>query len=139
MKERERAKDGTRNAEADKSDEPGKSAGLEGAINKARHTILELKFRASLTDLTAVSYFHGDVPFMKLTFKSGSDNTPHPILIRFLDDTAREHWKRGLAYALSKSETGTQWNRRWKHPHGDSESEDETFEGEPAQRPKTGS
>ena len=35
------------------------------------------------------------------------------IDVEFFDDLGREIWRRGLAYALNKSDTASQWKRDW--------------------------
>lgn len=80
---------------------------LASIMRKARNNIFKDWNTWQMDQLEAIQFDAGEQPLLELSFKSDK------VTIRFLDDVARERWRRGLAYILNKSDTAAQWQRKW--------------------------
>mmetsp|Transcript_25372 Transcript_25372/g.49684 ORF Transcript_25372/g.49684 Transcript_25372/m.49684 type:complete len:245 (+) Transcript_25372:2-736(+) len=81
-------------------------------LKNAKREILQLRSRKPLSQLKQVEFESKDIPLLRLTFQKLHD--PKTFRVRFLDDTARERWRRGLALALhGQSDHAVHWNRGW--------------------------
>jgi hypothetical protein len=60
-----------------------------------------------LSKLSEVVFGEGESATLEVVFGG------RRIDIEFFDDLGREIWRRGLAYALNKSDTASQWKRDW--------------------------
>jgi len=86
-------------------------------LKEAKKEILKLLSRKPLSQLKQVEFESKDVPLLRLTFQKLHD--PKTFRVRFLDDTARERWRRGLALALhGQSDHAVHWNRGWNAAGG---------------------
>jgi len=89
---------------------------LQNVMRKARANIFIGPWNTwKMQDIASIEFDAGEFPVLKLDFKTpGKGTDTDPVSIRFLDDVARERWRRGLAYILNKSDTAAQWQRQWK-------------------------
>jgi len=100
LTDRERAVKATKLKEEDRGDGPADKK-EHRAILKALTGIFTQHLFVDLTQLQQVE-FHADAePTLGLTFKSKTGPEEDVIVIRFLDDIARERWRRGLSMVLS--------------------------------------
>jgi hypothetical protein len=60
-----------------------------------------------LSKLSEVVFGEGESATLEVIFGG------RRIDVEFFDDLGREIWRRGLAYALNKSDTASQWKRDW--------------------------
>merc|ERR1712007_240377 len=81
-------------------------------LRKAQSSVLHRQFKAPILHLKQVEFERNEFPILHMTFSNGG--TDEVIEVRFLDDSAREQWRRGLAYVLHKqSDAAQQWHRVW--------------------------
>lgn len=115
-------------AQSENGTKTNHTSGLTIAMKENKTRFLKLLARQPLEDLTGVTFDHGETPIVRLRFKGeGNRSEQLSVDIQFFDDTARERWRRGLAFVLNRPEYGIQWNRRWAHDGADdSESDEET-------------
>jgi len=89
----------------------------QNLLRKARSHIFESWRNWPIDKLNKIEFVSGEQPVLQLGFNSevanGSSPVPALLTIRFLDDVARERWRKGLAYILNKSDTAAQWQRKW--------------------------
>eukprot|EP00747_Dinoflagellata_sp_TGD_P061450 gnl/TRDRNA2_/TRDRNA2_152525_c0_seq1.p1 gnl/TRDRNA2_/TRDRNA2_152525_c0~~gnl/TRDRNA2_/TRDRNA2_152525_c0_seq1.p1 ORF type:complete len:345 (-),score=85.19 gnl/TRDRNA2_/TRDRNA2_152525_c0_seq1:114-1097(-) len=85
-----------------------KPVSMQKAMRRAKSIIAKVGQKTPLSKLEQVEFVQGDVPVLKLQFANNE-----MLQLRFLDDVARERWRRGLAYVLNKSDTAAQWRRDW--------------------------
>eukprot|EP00928_Gymnodinium_smaydae_P037014 TRINITY_DN25763_c0_g1_i2.p1 TRINITY_DN25763_c0_g1~~TRINITY_DN25763_c0_g1_i2.p1 ORF type:complete len:2017 (-),score=504.50 TRINITY_DN25763_c0_g1_i2:157-5598(-) len=84
----------------------------DAALKRSQERLLKLLDRASLENLSEVEFSSGDVPLLGLSFSASKGSAERQVHIRFLDDVAREEWRMGIAFAISRSEEAT-WQRGW--------------------------
>lgn len=84
-------------------------------IKDTKKVILQTLAKCPIMSLEQVEFDHHQTPIMSLTFKQVSSST-ETFKIRFMDDGAREKWRRGISFALCKtSEGSTQWKRGYQN------------------------
>eukprot|EP00930_Biecheleria_cincta_P033454 TRINITY_DN23185_c0_g1_i1.p1 TRINITY_DN23185_c0_g1~~TRINITY_DN23185_c0_g1_i1.p1 ORF type:complete len:2115 (+),score=396.23 TRINITY_DN23185_c0_g1_i1:132-6476(+) len=83
-------------------------------IKSRKKVILQTLAKCPLMTLEQVEFDHHQTPIMSLIFKEAGG--PQTFNIRFMDDGAREKWRRGISFVLCKtSEGSTQWNRGYQN------------------------
>merc|ERR1712014_299813 len=111
-----------RRQEEEKSLAPTSESGTTGTTNqskvltkkitaKARQNIFSNWNKWAIADIDLIEFAASEEPLLKLGFtpKGKGPDAQEFCTIRFLDDVARERWRRGLAYILNKSDTAAQW------------------------------
>jgi len=89
----------------------------EKMFRQAQVNTFSLARKQQLSALTEVEFESGDLPVLRLSFvrfqkKGGTDYDC--FRIRFLDDLARERWRRCLALVLrGHSDHTVRWDRHW--------------------------
>lgn len=76
-------------------------------LNSNRSKILEVRQSFEVTGLQMVEFDGGEAPVLTLQFAE------ELVTIRFLDDVARERWRRAVADVLNKWNHHSQWQRNW--------------------------
>mmetsp|Transcript_60438 Transcript_60438/g.132856 ORF Transcript_60438/g.132856 Transcript_60438/m.132856 type:complete len:330 (-) Transcript_60438:100-1089(-) len=80
-------------------------------LREAQRTIYKPLMKVPLHKLKQVEFDDSELPILRLIF-SCAPKPDEAVQIRFLDDLARERWRRGLAQALQKqSDTAVRWHR----------------------------
>lgn len=102
---------------------PGASRDMERSntskiMREKRKTILTQQFKCPVVNLREVSFDQGSSPVLRLVFKT-EKSQQQEVAIRFLDDAARESWRRNLQFVLQKSAShGSQWGRGYEKAAG---------------------
>jgi len=82
-----------------------------------RKNILECILKEPIVQLERIEFDGGDLPRLKLVFKGKKKDSPKlDVDLLFLDDAARESWRRGLALTLHRGSADEQWQREWDTP-----------------------
>ncbi|CAE7943007.1 unnamed protein product, partial [Symbiodinium sp. KB8] len=98
---------------------PGASRDMERSntskiMREKRKTILTQQFKCPVVNLREVSFDQGSSPVLRLVFQT-EKSQQQEVAIRFLDDAARESWRRNLQFVLQKSAShGSQWGRGYE-------------------------
>lgn len=82
----------------------------------ARPELFKEIFKCSLSDLQEVLFDQGEDPIISFTLAK----VESPMRIRFMDDSAREQWRRGLAACLEQDAAGREWQRQFNAGEGQS-------------------
>lgn len=95
---------------------------MHQVMKEKRKAILSQLFKCPIRNLKAVSFDPGSVPILHLTFQP-DHGREEQVDIRFLDDCARESWRRNLQLVLQKTfSDGSQWGKGYDdhsdHQHG---------------------
>eukprot|EP00435_Cladocopium_sp_Y103_P071831 s53_g38.t1 len=82
-------------------------------MKEKRKAILTQLFKCPIRNLKSVSFDPGPIPILHLTFQP-DHGREEQVDIRFLDDCARESWRRNLQLVLQKTFSGgSQWGRAY--------------------------
>eukprot|EP00929_Paragymnodinium_shiwhaense_P086080 TRINITY_DN46576_c0_g1_i1.p1 TRINITY_DN46576_c0_g1~~TRINITY_DN46576_c0_g1_i1.p1 ORF type:complete len:2016 (-),score=547.01 TRINITY_DN46576_c0_g1_i1:14-6061(-) len=90
--------------------------------HKAKSSMLKLVTQKSLADLSGIDFEPEEDPLLVLHFGETTNwlgqKQQDSVAIRFLDDVARERWRRSLAFALTLEHQSINWHRLFKeHEH----------------------
>lgn len=84
---------------------------MHQVMKDKRKAILTQLFKCPIRNLKSVSFDPGPIPILHLTFQP-DHGREEQVDIRFLDDCARESWRRNLQLVLQKTFSGgSQWGR----------------------------
>jgi len=81
---------------------------------QAQQTVIKALSKVPLDQLRQVAFDSGELPTVSLSFMKFDGMQDEITRIRFLDDVAREQWRRGLAVAIrGQSDHAVAWSRGW--------------------------